>query len=149
MSDMLVHESLSIWVVRSHWWSEFLNVNNFIFKLNVCQFLSNLSLVRSYHNTAGRCKSWLKNKLIRKSSWEEDSMILPNLMIQLNPIFVLINIIELITCLLFHTPSRRGLHRAWKDCRRWCSARFLQHISQSTWQQELCSRTTVCMTTNC
>ena len=96
MSDLLVYEALSIFVVRSRCISEFLTVNDFILKLDVCQFIGELCLVRSYYNIAGRCKSEFKNKLIKKSSWEEDSMILHNLMIQWNPIFFLINIIELI-----------------------------------------------------
>ena len=65
-------------------------MNDFILKLDVSQFIGELCLVRSYHNIE------LEKKVIRKSSWEEDSMILQNLMIQWNPIFVLINIVEFI-----------------------------------------------------
>ena len=65
-------------------------MNDFILKLDVSQFIGELCHVRSYHNIE------LEKKVIRKSSWEEDSMILQNLMIQWNPIFVLINIVEFI-----------------------------------------------------
>ena len=75
---MLVPESLSICVVRQGVISEFLTVHYFILKLDVSQFIGELCLVRSHHNIAGRCKPELKKKLIKKSSWEEDSMILAN-----------------------------------------------------------------------
>ena len=82
--DVFVHESLPICVSASS------TVNDFILKLDVSQFIGELCHVRSYHNIE------LEKKVIRKSSWEEDSMILQNLVIQWNPIFVLINIVEFI-----------------------------------------------------
>ena len=90
MSDVLVDESLSICAGRSRFIGRFLTVNNFILKLDVSKFICKPCLVRSYHNIAGRCKAEFKNKLIRKRSWEEDSMILQNFMIQWNPVFALI-----------------------------------------------------------
>ena len=96
MSELLVHEPLSISVVRKVLISKFLTVNDFILKLDVSQLLGELCFVRSYHSIACRCKLELKKELIRKNSWKEDSMILQNLMIQLFPIFVSITIIELI-----------------------------------------------------
>ena len=96
MSYVHVHESLSIFSVRQGLISGFLTVNDVILKLYVIQFIGELSLVRSYHNIAGRWKPEFEKELIRKSSWEEHSMILQNLTIQWNPIFVLIDITELI-----------------------------------------------------
>ena len=85
---MLAPESLFICLVKQGVTSEFLTVHYFILKVDVSQFIGELCLVRSYHNIAGRCKPELEKKLIRKSSWEKDSMILPNFIIQWNPIFV-------------------------------------------------------------
>ena len=96
MSNTLVHESLSIFVVRQGLIGEFLTVNDFTLKLDVIQFIDELCLIRSYHNIACRCKPELEKKLIRRKSWKENSMILQNRMIQRNRIIVLIDIIELI-----------------------------------------------------
>ena len=60
-SGVLLHESLSIFIVRQVLISEFLTVNDFLLKLDVSQFVDELCLVRSYHNIAGRCKA----KLVR------------------------------------------------------------------------------------
>ena len=47
---MLVHESLSIFVVRQGLIREFLTVNVFILKLDFSQSIRELYLVGSYHN---------------------------------------------------------------------------------------------------
>ena len=94
--------NLSNFVVRQDLISEFLTLNDFIPKLDVSQFIGELCLFRSYYNTADKCKPELEKELIRKSSWDEDSMILQNLVIKWNPIIVLINIIEII---LLSTPD--------------------------------------------
>ena len=44
---MLLHESLSIFIVRQVLISEFLTVNDFLLKLDVSQFVDELCLVRS------------------------------------------------------------------------------------------------------
>lgn len=80
--------------------SEFLTVNSFLLKLDVGKFIGELCLVRSYHISAGRCEFEFKNKLVRKSSRGESLVILENLIIEYNPIRILINIIELIFLLI-------------------------------------------------
>lgn len=96
MGDMLVHESISIFVVRQDVISEFLTVNNLILELNAIQFIKKTCWVRSFYNTADRYKPELEERPIRKRSRERDCMVLYNLMIQWNPKLVPINIIELI-----------------------------------------------------
>lgn len=80
--------------------SEFLTVNSFLLKLDVGKFIGELCLVRSYHISAGRCEFEFENKLVRKSSRGESLVILENLIIEYNPIRILINIIELILQLI-------------------------------------------------
>ena len=99
LSDPLsieIDESFSICVVQYGLISEFLTVSYYILKLDFSKFIGKLCLVRSYHKITGRCKPGFEKKPIRKSFWEVDSMILQNLMFRWNPLFVLINIVELI-----------------------------------------------------
>ena len=70
MSDLLVHELLSISVVRKVLISKFLTVNDFMLKLDVSQLIGELCLVTSYDNIACRCKRELEKELIRKNSWK-------------------------------------------------------------------------------
>ena len=46
-SGVLLHESLSIFIVRQVLIGEFLTVNDFLLKLDVSQFIDELCLVRS------------------------------------------------------------------------------------------------------
>ena len=46
-SGVLLHESLSIFIVRQVLIGEFLTVNDFLLKLDVTQFIDELCLVRS------------------------------------------------------------------------------------------------------
>ena len=65
--DCLEMRCVCTWISSHLCISDLLTVNDFILKLDVSQFIGELCLVRSYHNIE------LEKKVIRKSSWEEDS----------------------------------------------------------------------------
>ena len=95
MSDVFLHESLSLFVVKQGLISEFLTVNEF--NSSWMSDNSQASCVSSDPITTLHAGASLSSK--RSSSerpLEKKTMIVQNLMIQWNPIFVLINIIELI-----------------------------------------------------